>query len=269
MSVEKQSFETEMADPEEPVVMATPVAVPTVATVRVVAPATLVEGATFEAVVDDISFLVAAPEGGLEKGEYFEVPYPKASRRKATEGPRWKHDLFGCPCSFMCVVGFLCPLVLHAQVMQRMNFTYGGCRRRVGTDHATSTTGFPICYTLAVPYYGLYCLTMIVSAMNYSDDTNDSTYYLFQAWAIFCMIAMVNARKSFRETYNLPSTCFGENCCDDCCVTYFCGACSAIQMANHSHDPKIHPYSLCSTTGLQQGVNASTAGYERANTEVV
>lgn len=277
MSVEKQSFEmTGKTVDEEPVAMATPIAtVPTVAMVRVVAPATMVEGATFEAVVDGISFLVAVPEGGVEEGETFSVPYPKASRRKIpTEGPRWKHDLCGCPCSVMCFVGFLCPLVLHAQVMQRMNFTMGGCRRRLGTTNTASTNGVPIVYTLAVPYYALYALFMIlVHLANINDDESTAVasillYYLFQGWSLFCIIAMVIARRSFRQTYNLPSMACGENCCDDCVISYFCGPCSAIQMANHSQEGR--PYSFCSTTGLGGANRAPTAGgYERANTQEV
>jgi len=266
MSIENYSLETEKVDPEEPMVLATPVStVPTSATVRVVAPATLVEGATFEAVVDGISFLVAAPEGGVEKGEAFQVPYPRIRQRKNVQGPRWRYDLFACPCSCMCFVAFLCPLLLHSQVMERMNFNIGGCRRRV--DYRSTATGFPICPTLVATYYGLYFLMFVFGALQY-DEAYFIFYFLFYAWAVFCITAMVNARMSFRQTYNLPSTCCGENCCDDCCITYWCGPCSAIQMANHSADPNVHSYALFSKTGLRDNSQGGPE-YARANTEIV
>ena len=270
MSIENHSLETEKADPEEPVPFATQVSTTAstataTATVRVVAPATLVEGATFEATVDGISFLVSAPEGGVEKGETFQVPYPKISQRKNVQGPRWRDDICGCPCSCMCFAAFLCPIVLHSQVMERMNFTIGGCRRRV--DYRSTTGGFPICPTLVGVYYGLYFLMVACASLNY-DEEYAIFYLLLNAWAIFCFFALVNARKSFRETYNLPSTVCGENCCDDCCITAFCSPCSAIQMANHSADREVHSYVLCSRTGLRNH-SQEGPGYRKTNTEIV
>ena len=44
--------------------------------VRVVAPATLAEGYSFEAIVDGRMFIVMVPEGGVKEGQEFEVPYP-------------------------------------------------------------------------------------------------------------------------------------------------------------------------------------------------
>ena len=45
-------------------------------TVRVVAPVTLPEGATLEAVVDGIHFTATVPAGGVSGGQPFRVPYP-------------------------------------------------------------------------------------------------------------------------------------------------------------------------------------------------
>mmetsp|Transcript_7080 Transcript_7080/g.17281 ORF Transcript_7080/g.17281 Transcript_7080/m.17281 type:complete len:194 (+) Transcript_7080:249-830(+) len=63
---------------------ATPIATPVAPeinlqpeTVRVIAPATLVEGSTFQAVVDGIQFTATVPRGGVRMGETFETMYPQ------------------------------------------------------------------------------------------------------------------------------------------------------------------------------------------------
>jgi len=49
--------------------------------VQVEAPATLQEGSTFEAQVEGNVFTVTVPEGGVEKGDLFIVPYPPTEKK--------------------------------------------------------------------------------------------------------------------------------------------------------------------------------------------
>jgi hypothetical protein len=47
--------------------------------IRVVAPATLAEGYTFDVMLEGEAFTVQVPKGGVEQGETFEIPYPEAT----------------------------------------------------------------------------------------------------------------------------------------------------------------------------------------------
>mmetsp|Transcript_11044 Transcript_11044/g.22876 ORF Transcript_11044/g.22876 Transcript_11044/m.22876 type:complete len:203 (-) Transcript_11044:34-642(-) len=170
---------------------------------------------------DGISFGVAAPEGGVERSIQ-----------------EWNYDICGCRCSWLCCVTFVCPLVVHAQLMQRLNLTLGGCRRRVGS----STTTRPVCPTLVAIFYGS-CFLMAVLWLANAKIAFEIALDAFGVLGVFCLVAMVNTRMSFQETYNiLPHT---QNCYEDCCITLCCGPCSAIQMTNHDN----RSYAWCSTTG--------------------
>jgi Cys-rich protein (TIGR01571 family) len=281
--MEKHSFETEKHDDgfdidveqEAPIVAA----IATAETVTVTAPVTLVEGATIEAMVDGISFMAVVPAGGVSEGEAFAVPYPSAlssGTNVHSRSPTWRGDLCDCcrgGCC-MCFTAFMCPLIIHTQVMERLNLNLGGCRPRVGSNQrnrggVVGTLG--IFFTFALPIVFLYAL--IIHFLNTQFMQGLAVVYImFYAVIIFVFVALVCTRKAFRQTYNLPATCCdtgGDNCCDDCCVTYFCSPCSALQMANHSHDRKIHSYSLCSRTGLRNHHSAAMSGARNTNTEIV
>lgn len=281
--MEKHSFETEKHDDgydidveqEAPIVAV----IATAETVKVTAPVTLVEGATIEAMVDGISFMAVVPAGGVSEGEAFAVPYPSAlssSTNVHSRSPTWKGDLCDC-CSggcCMCFTAFMCPFIVHTQVMERLNLTLGGCRPRVGSNRrnrggVVGTLG--IFFTFFLPYAFLYAL-MIHFSITQSTQGSVMVSFMLYALLIFIFVALVCTRRAFRQTYNLPATCCdtggGDNCCDDCCITYWCSPCSAIQMANHSHDRSVHSYSLCSRTGLRSH-SAAMSGARNTNTEIV
>ena len=251
------TFETEKPDDVESM-MAEAVTVAEADVVKLIAPATLVSGATFEATVDGINFMATVPEGGVIEGEPFEVPYPSRSTlSRQVQAPRWKVDLFDC-CHGgfgMCLLAFFCPMILFTQVMERLNLTLGGCLPRVGSGQRRSgivnTLGIFFTFVLLImtPYIGL-----MVSISEKFIPGILVFYFLLYAVFIFYLVAMICTRNSFRKTYNLPPICCstgGNDCCDDCCITYFCGPCSALQMANHSFDPSIHSFLLCSRTGIR------------------
>lgn len=281
MSLEKHTFETEKHDYEEEeeaiAVEANPVQANPVAaeTVRVTAPATLVEGATFEATVDGIPFMAVVPKPGVMEGDTFEVPYPSRSststlHRSPLQKPAWRSDLFSC-CgggACMCVAAFFCPLILHTQVMERLNLTLGGCRPRLGTGQRPKS-GLGKFATFAIAMVVLYTL-LIMTASQELYPVFAVVYFCMYAVMVFIFVALVCTRKSFRQTYNLPVTCCstgGDDCLDDCCVTYFCSPCSAIQMATHSHDPQVHSYLCFSKTGLRK--HSQQAMSRNTDTEIV
>lgn len=257
-TMEKHAFETEKHDDEEPMIAATAV-VAEDDVVQLVAPATFVAGAMFEATVDGIHFMATVPEGGVMQGEIFEVPYPSRSTlHRPAKRPRWKSDLFDC-CSGgcgMCLLAFYCPLIIHAQVMERLNLTLGGCLPRVGSGERGSgiVNKIGILFTYILLIFGVYT-GLLVCANNEFMPGFMLFYLLFYVVIIFVFVAQVCTRNSFRQTYNLPPVCCstgGNDCLDDCCVTYWCSPCSVIQMATHSQDPKIHGYQCCSRTGLRK-----------------
>lgn len=61
-------------------------------TIRVVAPATLAEGYTFDVLVDDQPYRVEVPQGGVQEGEEFDVPY-FPQRNSIGEGGRLPENL--------------------------------------------------------------------------------------------------------------------------------------------------------------------------------
>jgi len=88
-------------------------------TCKVVAPATLKEGATFEATVDGITFTATVPEGGVGEGDTFEVAYPSKSEVNAFEVPsgEFRHTLCSCFNSCCCVfmMGWCCSTCVVGQ----------------------------------------------------------------------------------------------------------------------------------------------------------
>ena len=160
--------------------------------VRVVAPATLEAGYTFEASVDDYTFLVVVPKGGVKEGQEFEVPlsdehsldlirdpsndhnndhndynddnnhndyYGEGQQMDSLGAPiggRWRTGLCSC-CDVVtqatCWMGFCCPPILLAQLLTRLRLTW---RAQESTPDETSLTFNRIVLTfIVVLWFGL------------------------------------------------------------------------------------------------------------------
>lgn len=165
---------------------------------------------------------------------------------------RWKSDLLGgcCEGGFLkCFLAFYCPLLVHAQVMERLGMTWRGSLPEVPIALDKRPIGIFMAYlllVLVVPYLGM----RVCKGLGYDDGAGVIALLLI-AVHVWILIALVRARNSFRKAYNLPPVCgCGNTCVDDCCVTYFCGPCSALQMANHSFDNDVHLYEPLNRTGL-------------------
>ena len=167
---------------------------------------------------------------------------------------RWNGSRNPCSCGtrggiLPCLLAFSCPLLVHAQVMERLGMNLGGSLP-AAPSNKKRPIGIFMTYTLVL---GLLSLGLRVS-MSYKNEGGFLFFGLLWIAATFLIfVALVRARNSFRKAYNLPPVCCdtgGSGCMDDCCVTYFCSPCSALQMANHSHNPDIHAYEPCTRTGL-------------------
>jgi len=228
----------------------------TPATVKVISPATLKEGATFEATVDGIDFTVVVPEGGVGEGDDFEVPYPTKKEETSKTGVslvdpekgavnaydiptgKWRHELCDC-CSACCcpfLMGWCCVPILMAQVMERMKFNFLGCPNESGGSQ-------PICIvftavTLAVVFLG----AIIIRFTGYFG------VFVWSAWGLYLIIVFTCVRFEFRKRYQIKGCCC-DNPVDDCCLSYWCSCCSAIQMARHLEDPDKAKYNAWTTNG--------------------
>lgn len=225
--------------------------------VKVIAPATLAEGATFDAVVDGILFQAKVPAGGVIEGQSIQVPYPekktKNSKKRATNSNKnedgWRYDLFGC-CSngniLLTLMGMCCPMVLSAQMTERMGLNVAGCKRKDAADNA----GSKVCQIQLGVAVILTAVMLICSVFGFAFMAGFVQMALY-AWLILLFVAHVCVRKAMREHYDLPGVCCRDaGCIDDCCVSYWCGCCSVLQMASHTHDPEEYKYECCTSTGL-------------------
>lgn len=229
--------------------------------VKVIAPATLPGGAVFEAYVDGIKFNATVPEGGIGEGDDFTVPYPTppatiaedplmvagggADTKVATafEVPtgHWRNGLYDCfdACCCPCLLGAFCFPILLGQIMQRMKMNFFGCANTDGGQP-------PICITYTIITLVFFVLGSILLSIG-----GRLGYIIWALWGWYMLIVFTCARITFRQRYNLPTTCYcGDSCLDDCCSVYWCSCCTAIQMARHTHDETKYPYDLASPIGL-------------------
>lgn len=231
--------------------------------VRVVAPATLAEGYSFEATVDGRVFVVMVPEGGVKEGQEFEVPYPVDAKLTMDESeddedmidedeegevskeedsntvPRgqWRTTLCSC-CDVVTQatfwMSFFCSPIFLAQIMTRLKLSSRG--RDEGPEEAAMTFN-RVVMTLVVCLFFAYIpfVGPIVSIL----------------YCLYMLYVGVVTRKYMRKQYEIPPTRFIGDYMDDGCCMVFCCCCSTIQMARHTHDDKEYPGLCCTTNGLE------------------
>lgn len=220
---------------------------------------------------------VAVPVGTADYDGEFVVP-----------GGEWRAGLCDCfsACACPCLMGWCCFPILLGQLVERLRFNIFGCP----LDKAQKSP--PVCRIFAVLFVimlGIEIAVQVVARLNfygcYEDSANSSSsgddfftafndpafdscvfslgnapiYYQILVWFLvvfgwFIFIVSCCTRMNMRKQYNINPLCCGDNCCDDCCTTYFCNCCSTIQMIRQTHDENEYPYEMTSRTGL--GPNA-------------
>mmetsp|Transcript_12015 Transcript_12015/g.28496 ORF Transcript_12015/g.28496 Transcript_12015/m.28496 type:complete len:389 (+) Transcript_12015:117-1283(+) len=152
----------------------------------------------------------------------------------------WRTRLFSC-CDVLTQstfwMGIFCTPVLIAQLITRLKLTWDG---REGPPEQTSLSFNRIILSL-VFMMGVFSIPAIGGVC------------LF----VYCLFIVVyvgsHVRSYMRQKYKIPST-LPTRCgdrVDDVCMMVFCGCCSSIQMARHTHDDKEYPGHGCTTTGLE------------------
>jgi Cys-rich protein (TIGR01571 family) len=230
-------------------------------TVRVVAPATLEAGYSFEASVDGRTFVVVVPDGGVKRGAEFEVPYPHRSnddinriQEESFENGddstphedqfgvprgRWRTSLCSCCDVFTQStfwLGLFCIPIQVAQLLTRLKLTW---QAEEGPPEETALT------------YNRIILALIITLAFSSIAV--LVYLTLFLFSLFMLYVGMLLRGFMRRKYAIPAgPCgyFGERA-EDCCFMLWCGCCSSIQMARHTHDDKEWPGYWLSTTGLE------------------
>lgn len=249
-------------------------------TIRVIAPATLGEGYTFDVLVDDSPYTVEVPPGGVKEGQEFEVLYEphlqegeksthvstqiqqKSSgdteeETKAdnhtddnaestvldplTGAPygKWRRPLLGC-CDVLTQstfwMGCCCTPILLAQLITRFGLTWNG--RAGGTPQQQSLSFNRIILSLIL-VLALWKIPILGDIL------------LIGFWIFIMVHVGSHVRHHMRKLYDIPPS-LPQRChrIEDGCCMVFCGCCSAIQMARHTHNDKEYPGHGCTTTGL-------------------
>jgi Cys-rich protein (TIGR01571 family) len=288
--------------------------------IRVIAPATLQEGYTFDVLVDDEPYTVEVPPGGIQEGQEFEVEYnpdqqqykygqyqgtsyrnnndnamerlaeeenedgfydgeesdlkdaatktmsgdydeeeEEVENEQDTEGVaaeeeeskaiwydengapigRWRTKLCSC-CDVLTQstfwMGLFCTPILMAQIIDRLRLTWNG---RPGPREQTSLSYnrilLSLIFTLAFFWVPVLGWILVLSF-----------------YAVVVIFVGTHVRSYMRQKYKIPAR-LPFRCgqyIDDAFFMTFCGCCSAIQMARHTHDDKDYPGHGCTTTGL-------------------
>ena len=168
------------------------------------------------------------------------VPSPtKQSQPKTDDFGRtetWSHGLCDCCSTFfqpLFWMGCCCSPLVFAQLMTRMRLNWCGEPDRV---HAGAKT-----FETVVIIFILYLSLSLVGL-----------HFAGILFFIYSMIAFTRARGAIRRRFKIPAKIFG--CCsgglEDCCCVFWCGCCSSIQMARHTHNEDKYPYNACAHDGL-------------------
>lgn len=238
----------------------------------------------------DRPFTVTVPKGGVEEGQEFEIPYPGSvsdddsctseayddigdleedkktlpcqSGSTESHAPygRWRTHL--CSCFDVVTqstfwIAFLCPPIIIAQLATRMGLTFQGT---ADIDHVSLSerTAFRETEEEAGQAYNKIILSFAFVLFL----ANLVPIYGLAIVGIYVLILVIyvgsNIRRSMRDRYRIESKClklgkskFGSGCLEDYLCMTFCGCCSLIQMARHTHHDKEYPGYCCTTTGLE------------------
>ena len=129
------------------------------------------------------------------------------------------------------------------------SFTYPFSRRSHG-DTAQDRSSQSGCSIILSPTGGidlLYCGghlgSILISSTTPGSLLNNITYF---GWIVYMLVIVTQTRFYYRKLYHIPATtCV---CCEgrmeDFCCGYWCGCCTTIQMARHTHESHFKLLSL-------------------------
>ena len=223
--------------------------------VHVTAPATLAEGYTFEANVNNDPnkvFNCTVPEGGVREGQIFMAPLPRdynGPRLRAPTG-KWKDGIFDvfnagvCHASLCC--SLFCTPIAMGQAITRMNLTWLG----EAGSFLQAQRAFSVVCTLVLCYM-VYSTSVKWAEVAYEDPEDVPPYipimafignFLFSLWSVY---SLCRTRESTRARYQIPET--------TSCGALWCSCCVSSQILRHTGEYETHPGVCCTPTGHPAG----------------
>ena len=137
-------------------------------------------------------------------------------------------------------MGLCCTPVLIAQLVTRMGLAWNG-RKPIENEKEEASLSFNRIVLASM-------VALAVWKIPIAGDLALLAFYLFIVVRVGSQV-----RHAMRLRYKIPAR-FPTRCAkkylEDGCCMFFCGCCSAIQMARHTHDDKEFPGHGCTTTGL-------------------
>jgi|Dee2metaT_21_FD_contig_71_613234_length_1023_multi_16_in_0_out_0_1 Cys-rich protein (TIGR01571 family) len=209
--------------------------------VKVVAPSDMMEGFKFRAIYDGVAFPVIVPAGGCAAGQVLTVPFnPKADDMPSRF---WKDDIFSCfrygVCHPSSLLACCCPLILLGQVMTRLKLDW--LARPDGDWKQT----FKIMVCIAI---GFGVLDAILSPADPEEPCSPIYSITMFIYTLFSVYVMMKTRKIVRENDLIgEQTCKG---CEDIVCSFFCGCCTASQLARQTADYELDEGQFFTPTGL-------------------
>lgn len=229
--------------------------------VEVCAPAALNEGYTFWATVENSSFPVIVPAGGVKTGQKWLMPLFEDSI--VQRDGQWKDGIFSCFRFGLChphlCNAWLCPQIILGQILTRMRMTW-----LANSDISKSTcqTAIPK-IMLCVLFVSLYEAFMGPPLVEDTSVTNGKlelyqngypfwhqVFYIAISlpMTIYGLILVVKLRSAIRAKYGIPTGFLGKM--EDFCCVCFCNCCTVSQMARQTADYEDEPASCCSPNGM-------------------
>lgn len=200
----------------------------------------------------------------IEMGDDDKKTLPCQSGSSDSHAPygKWRTHLFSC-CDVMTQstfwIAFLCPTILIAQLATRMGLTFRGV---ADMDHVSISerTAFRDAEEEAGQAYNKIILSFV--AVLFLANFVPVFGLAIVATYVFLLMIFVgsNIRRSMRQRYRIEPRlkgCVGkakqsvDSSMEDYMCMAFCGCCSLVQMARHTHHDKEYPGYCCTTTGLE------------------
>ena len=221
------------------------------------------------------SILSQQPEGGVKEGQQFraivlnnDVDALAASAGHNIPTGRWRDDLCDCCkvgcCHAQCWLTFFCSPVALGQIMSRMKLDWMASPLN---GRSPTMSAFKVMLITFIVYQAVDTgLSYTVAPYSPMYDADTQTYVapenvpdwvgpvdgirqgLSLLYSFFVLVVLIRTRSHIRHKYQIPEhTCKG---CEDCCCSFWCGACTVCQMARHTADYSTYSASCCSDTGL-------------------
>jgi Cys-rich protein (TIGR01571 family) len=148
----------------------------------------------------------------------------------------WTHGLCDCWQVFfkpLFWMAWCCGPLVTGQLMTRMSLTWSGTTDKL---HAGAKT-----FSIVAIIFLVYLFTQCIGLP-----------YVSLAFFVYMIIVLTRTRGAIRRHFRIPARMCGcgDGSLEDFCCGLWCGCCSTIQMARHTHNEEKYPYEPCTASGV-------------------